>query len=217
MIRYVHIGNQINDDADEFAFFDTVIGRFVDIDGEQLFRSVERLREAYAGAARAWPPAEPQLERLLGLLPSQKEPAIGARASATLNERAGKALAGRWRAGMRGIVGDEQVTVLTVDVPGSSANNEDRWRLEIWRHGRKALDLVGREWVLPDMSDPATRGAYLDVVIEAWGGSLAEVTLTIASHGADLEIRRYQQEHRWQGSVGEVLVAALEATPPRAP
>jgi hypothetical protein len=37
MIRFVKIGNQINEDEDSFAFFDTVTDKFMEFDGEQVF------------------------------------------------------------------------------------------------------------------------------------------------------------------------------------
>ena len=39
MIRLVKIGDQITEDYDEFAFFDTVTDRFLEFRGEQVFES----------------------------------------------------------------------------------------------------------------------------------------------------------------------------------
>lgn len=39
MIRYVNIGEQINEGEDAFAFFDTITNRFIELDGEQVFES----------------------------------------------------------------------------------------------------------------------------------------------------------------------------------
>jgi len=41
MIRYVHIGDQINEGADEFAFYDTRSDSFIDFEGSQTFDSLE--------------------------------------------------------------------------------------------------------------------------------------------------------------------------------
>lgn len=60
MIRYVHLGSQINEDADEFAFFNTVKNRFVEVGGAFTFASVEDLREAAGGE---------DVSRLEGLIP----------------------------------------------------------------------------------------------------------------------------------------------------
>lgn len=72
MIRYVHIGNQIacDDDepADQFAFYDTVRGKFVDLDGDQVFYGVNDLRESYAVSEASWP----ELDRLIELIPADK-------------------------------------------------------------------------------------------------------------------------------------------------
>lgn len=67
MIRYVHIGDQINDDADEFAFFDTIPNRFVEIEGQHTFTDREDLEDAMDAAGMALG----QRERLLGLLPEE--------------------------------------------------------------------------------------------------------------------------------------------------
>ena len=37
MIRYIRIGDQINDGSDDFSFFDTVKDEFVSFNGEQVF------------------------------------------------------------------------------------------------------------------------------------------------------------------------------------
>ena len=41
MIRYIEIGDQINEDCCDFAFFDTVTDKFLEFDGEQVFASKE--------------------------------------------------------------------------------------------------------------------------------------------------------------------------------
>lgn len=37
VIRFIHLGDQINEDADEFAFYNTVPDRFLTIAGVQTF------------------------------------------------------------------------------------------------------------------------------------------------------------------------------------
>lgn len=64
MIRYVHIGDQINDDCDEFAFYDTVVDRFIVIDGRSNFESEAQLREHLATFR-----ADDLAERFLNLVP----------------------------------------------------------------------------------------------------------------------------------------------------
>lgn len=82
-----------------------------------------------------------------------------------LNERAGKALAGRGRPGMLfidydgarlRIVGDGERPGFIVEGGIADAMNP----VQVGYASARAV---------PDMSDPATRGAYLDVVREAWG------------------------------------------------
>lgn len=46
MIRYIHLGDQINEGADEFAFYDTIPGAFVEIAGSVVFSSRRDLEEA---------------------------------------------------------------------------------------------------------------------------------------------------------------------------
>ena len=73
MIRYIHIGDQIIDGDDSFAFYDTVLDIFVDIAGDQVFDS----REDLVGAvkARDFGPAvggsgvRYDVNRLLSLIP----------------------------------------------------------------------------------------------------------------------------------------------------
>jgi hypothetical protein len=48
MIRFVYIGDQINADQRAFAFFDTVLDRFVSIADEQVFDTLDDLRAALA-------------------------------------------------------------------------------------------------------------------------------------------------------------------------
>ncbi len=41
MIRFVHIGNQINEGENEFCFFDTINMKCIEFCGEQVFDSLE--------------------------------------------------------------------------------------------------------------------------------------------------------------------------------
>jgi hypothetical protein len=45
VLRYVYIGDQINEDAQQFAFFNTVPDQFVDFGGQVVFDSVADLHE----------------------------------------------------------------------------------------------------------------------------------------------------------------------------
>jgi hypothetical protein len=62
MLRYVHIGNQIDDDADQFTFYDTVTDKFVDI-----FDSLEDFRDWHKRIGYL----KYSLERLEGLIPKK--------------------------------------------------------------------------------------------------------------------------------------------------
>lgn len=66
MIRFIHIGGQINKDADEFAFFDTVTDRFVTIYDDQTWGSRDDLIESMALADMSGR----DRERMLSLLPT---------------------------------------------------------------------------------------------------------------------------------------------------
>ena len=46
MIRYVYIGDQIIEDYDDFAFFDTITDTFLSFDGDQVFSSVAEFENA---------------------------------------------------------------------------------------------------------------------------------------------------------------------------
>ncbi len=129
-----------------------------------------------------------------------------------LNTRAGKALAGRWRAGMlatdngrvRGVADGR----IEWDYRDDSGTDHFRQRIVDVR-------------VSPDMADPATRGAFLDVVREAWGDPTVEIRWSAQwsgwyaygsgdqlTRGDHIPLGRYATE-------GEALVAALEAAPPK--
>lgn len=76
MIRYIHIGDQIYDEDNSFAFYDTVIDRFISLSHEQVFDNIDHLTEChklelqnpydYNGKGKVEPP---KLERLIGLIP----------------------------------------------------------------------------------------------------------------------------------------------------
>jgi hypothetical protein len=120
----------------------------------------------------------------------------------TLNERAGKALAGRWRPGM---VDTEGRRVTAADGPVR----------------QYAVPVAGRYYPTtgvasggaPDMSDPATRGAFLDVVREAWGDPLIFVS---CSEWWTVESPNWPATRNASFSgltEAEALVAALESAP----
>lgn len=62
MIRFIHVGDQVNEGAYEFAFFDTVTDSFMSFQGEQLFESAEELLLVCDGT---------DLKRILGLIPER--------------------------------------------------------------------------------------------------------------------------------------------------
>jgi hypothetical protein len=41
MIRYIYVGDQIDEGAKDFAFFDTITDSFISFDGEQVFSSMK--------------------------------------------------------------------------------------------------------------------------------------------------------------------------------
>lgn len=43
MIRFIRIGDQILENYDQFAFYDTIRDHFVDLDGTQVFDSIDDL------------------------------------------------------------------------------------------------------------------------------------------------------------------------------
>lgn len=45
MIRFIDIGDQIEDEEQQFAFFDTVTDRFIEVCGEQVWSSWDELME----------------------------------------------------------------------------------------------------------------------------------------------------------------------------
>jgi hypothetical protein len=60
MIRFIDLTGQICDGEKEFAFFDTVTGRFIDVNGEQTWDTVEDLKSVYTGK---------DIDRYLNLIP----------------------------------------------------------------------------------------------------------------------------------------------------
>lgn len=65
MIRFLDLTNQIDDNTQAFAFYDTVTGRIVDIGGEQVFGDradfIEFYLDVYDDGER--------YQRLLNLIP----------------------------------------------------------------------------------------------------------------------------------------------------
>jgi hypothetical protein len=130
----------------------------------------------------------------------------------TLNERAGKALAGRWREGM------------AVVRPGSNFRQRVTDVSEGMIYCDGDFDLS--EDAVPDMSDPATRGAFLDVVREAWGEPRLylfpervdggwRVYRMAGGYGQDSAepVPDYDACLHGYATEAEALVAALEAAP----
>jgi hypothetical protein len=64
MIRYILIGDQINEGESQFAFFDTMIDNFLAFEGEQVFDDIEDFK----CCARD----NPRLERCLALIPKDE-------------------------------------------------------------------------------------------------------------------------------------------------
>lgn len=127
--------------------------------------------------------------------------------SASLNERARKALAGRWRVGMLDATFGARIWTTTGD-----------------RHesvGPDGGDLAGStEHLVPEMSDASTCGAFLAVVREAWscpGANLRRqadpcpvefrwIVCMVGADGRTVALINGSTE-------AEALVAALEAAP----
>lgn len=64
MIRFIHIGDQIDEKANDFAFFDTVTERFRCFDDQQVFSNVNDFIDAYASDDGT------ELKRYLSLIPT---------------------------------------------------------------------------------------------------------------------------------------------------
>jgi hypothetical protein len=63
--RFVYIGDQVNDDTREFAFYDTITDRFVEIAGDVTFDSIDDFGGSIR-AARRHPDADIDALRELG-------------------------------------------------------------------------------------------------------------------------------------------------------
>jgi hypothetical protein len=128
----------------------------------------------------------------------------------TLNERAGKALAGRWRRGMWALPPDGY----------SGTPEKGGWLVSGVRDGQPLFDFDWYggmeepmpEGVVPDMSCPATRGAFLDVVRECYapGVHLRPDGEGWACFGYPGPVR-LGTGHTEAGALVAALVAALEA------
>ncbi len=68
MIRFVRVGDQVDEGEDAFAFYDTVREEFVDFGGSQLFDSVEEFLSWTEGCGLA----ADFLRRCKSLIPSER-------------------------------------------------------------------------------------------------------------------------------------------------
>lgn len=69
MIRFIRIGNQITQESNEFAFFDTITETFVDVFGSYTFDSRDDLK-FYLDHCQY---TEEFKQRLIGLIPKDIE------------------------------------------------------------------------------------------------------------------------------------------------
>jgi hypothetical protein len=117
----------------------------------------------------------------------------------TLNERAGKALAGRWRPGME-----------LIDPLGRRQRITGIYEGAVYVDG----DFDPYDGALPAMDDPATLGAFLAIVREAWGDP--GLSLSVAPNGG-WEVWRWigmSREVVGRGATeAEALCDALESAP----
>lgn len=74
MMRYINLDNQIINGARKFAFYDTVVDKFVSIDGEVVWDSVAELDEGFNNVIHDYDTNIAQItrveelrERLIGL------------------------------------------------------------------------------------------------------------------------------------------------------
>jgi len=65
MIRYIKIGDQINEDENEFAFYDTIIERFYEFCGVQVWDSLAEFTMDFDSSAASH--NDKLKERLIGL------------------------------------------------------------------------------------------------------------------------------------------------------
>jgi hypothetical protein len=146
----------------------------------------------------------------------------------TLNERAGKALGDRWREGMR-VDEPDSITTVVHAGPGRLVV-QHLWpgdpelllppSVLTWSDGASGLgwyDASDGDFrvLVPDMSDPATRGAFLAVVREAWGdpGAHTRRTLERDRWALVLDYPPGGPGVYFGATEAEALVAALESAP----
>ena len=67
MIRFIYIGDQIDDWATDFAFFDTVKDQFITIAGEQVFSDPQDFIRTYR---QYYPVDNEQFQQMCQLIPS---------------------------------------------------------------------------------------------------------------------------------------------------
>jgi hypothetical protein len=123
----------------------------------------------------------------------------------TLNERAGKALAGRWRAGMLLASFDSRIPPFRVEYVDPCGY--------LCRRLGNITETCPPEDRYPDLNDAATRGGFLDVVREAWGDPLIFVS---CGEWWTVESPNWPATRNASFSgltEAEALVAALESAP----
>jgi hypothetical protein len=65
MIRFVHIGDQIYEEYNQFAFYNTVTDKFLAFDGKQVFDSINDFKDY----ARTSDISKDYIERCLSTIP----------------------------------------------------------------------------------------------------------------------------------------------------
>jgi hypothetical protein len=125
----------------------------------------------------------------------------------TLNERAGKALAGRWRAGMLLASFDSRIPPFRVEYVDPCGY--------LCRRLGNITETCPPEDRYPDLNDAATRGGFLDVVREAWGdpGAHTRRTLERDRWALVLDYPPGGPGVYFGATEAEALVAALESAP----
>ena len=122
-----------------------------------------------------------------------------------INARAGKALAGRWRAGMR-VVNIPRALLLDCEDDTSRVPDDPHPNLII---------LGGA----PDMSDPCTRGGFLDVVRKAWNAPFAQASPRMrmqpipTCNGWRVYLNDASDREFEGATESEALISALECAP----
>lgn len=140
---------------------------------------------------------------------------------AILNARGGKALAGRWGPGMLAI--GEGCCKLCYDDTTMPMGWDGPLRVVLvegpWAYLDAERAYVVTRAAVPDMSDAATRGAFLDVVREAWGDPTIH-TLWSATWSGWYVYGSWDQLNRGDhvplgkfATESEALIAALECAP----